>query len=100
MNRYGRYSDQIQLDTERQNLERLFDQPKALHDRKNGLLFRLKQVGSFLLKALTSGDEPRIWITNSSSGKRWSAYDPISNCSGSFDSEDDLRAWLEQRYYQ
>ncbi len=100
MNSYGRYLDQIQLDTERQKLERLFDQPKALSDRKNRFLSGLKQIGAFLLKALESGDEPRIWITTSSTGKQWSAYDPLSKRSASFDSEEGLRVWLEQRYYQ
>ncbi|MDJ0704456.1 MAG: hypothetical protein QNJ46_14330 [Leptolyngbyaceae cyanobacterium MO_188.B28] len=100
MNSYGRYSDQIQLDTERQKLERLFDQPKALHDRKNRLLSGLKRIRTFLLQALTTEDEPLIRIITTPTGKRWSAYDPINNRSASFDSEEGLRAWLETRYYR
>ena len=100
MNSYGRCPNQTKLDIERNKLERLFDQSRALRYRRAKLLLGLKQIGSFLLKALTQTDEPRIWVSSRSREKRWCAYDPFTNRSVSFDSEEALRVWLEQRYYQ
>ena len=100
MNIYDRYPNRTQSEIEREKLERLFDQSKALHYQKSRLLLGLKRIGLFLLKALTAGDEPRIWLNSNSAEKRWCAYDPTTNRSASFDSEAELRVWLEQRYYQ
>lgn len=100
MDSYGRYPNSIKLDIERQKLERLFEQSRPLRYRKARLLLGLKQIGAFLLNLFMTGDEPRIWVDKSSTEKRWCAYDPITNRSISSASEEGLRVWLEQRYYQ
>ena len=100
MNSYSRHPNQVKLDIEREKLESLFDQSRALRYQQSRLLLGLKQIGSWLLKVLISGNEPRIWIHQSSTGKRWCAYDPITKHSVSLDSEAELRVWLEKRYYQ
>ena len=102
MNIYDRYQNQTQSESniEREKLERLFNQSKALHYQKSRFFLGLKRIGSFLLTVLTQRHEPRIWIDSNANEKRWCAYDPITNRSASFDSEEGLRVWLEQRYYQ
>lgn len=30
----------------------------------------------------------------------WEAYDPVTGCSASFDSEVNMLAWIEKRYYR
>ena len=73
----------------------LYSQPKKLP-----LGSVLKQVLQALIQLFANGDELKIWITTDYQGnKSWHAYDPVSDRSTIQSSEAELRAWIEQRYY-
>lgn len=62
---------------------------------------RLSNVGNYLLNLFT-GDSNGPIITENPNAKgagRWSVYDPFSQTQHQFDSEEEVRIWLEQRYY-
>ena len=52
------------------------------------------------MKFLTSGNELRIWQRTSNGRPIWFAHDPITNRTRSFTSEQDVRQWLDNRYYE
>ena len=62
---------------------------------------RLSNVGNYLLD-LFAGDSSAPIITehpNPKGANRWSVYDPYSQTERQFNSEEEVRIWLEQRYY-
>ena len=73
----------------------LYSQPKKLP-----LGSVLKQLLQVFIQLFANGDELKIWITTDHQGnKSWHAYDPVSDRSTIQSSEAELRAWIEQRYY-
>ena len=58
----------------------------------------LKRFGQWLLQSLTDSQQVRLWTKITPAGLQWYAYDPITQCRFSFDSEVELRAWLENRH--
>ena len=57
-------------------------------------------VWSFLIDQLIGSNEPRIWQECNRSGEiYWRVYDPYTGRSAYCDSEDEVRAWLEQLPY-
>jgi hypothetical protein len=57
---------------------------------------KLQQV----IQYLTSGDELQVWTKRDRYGKiTWQAYDPISDRRVVRESEAEMRAWVEKRYY-
>ena len=58
----------------------------------------IKQLGQWLLKAMTDSEQVRVWTKITPSGLEWHAYDPERRRSFASYSEADLRTWLEQRY--
>lgn len=48
---------------------------------------------------LTAGNELRISRRTVGNIEVWKVYDPMNNSVHSFTTENDLRSWLEQRYY-
>ncbi|MGD1860696.1 MAG: hypothetical protein ACFB0E_12090 [Leptolyngbyaceae cyanobacterium] len=65
---------------------------------------QLKQLvshwGQSLIRWLTAGAMPRITKTMQGNVTVWRVYDPTSHQTHYFDQENDLRIWLEKRYYQ
>ena len=60
----------------------------------------LKKLLQLVVQLFANGDELRISITTDRYGnKSWHAYDPVSDRSTIQSSETELRAWIEQRYY-
>lgn len=61
----------------------------------------LQQLWHTLTTYLNS-TEPRVWRTvDQDAGQLvWNAYDPTTNRRGKFSNEQDLRVWLEERYYR
>lgn len=59
-------------------------------------------VWQAIWSALTSNsNEPRVRQIRDRSGHLiWQAYDPITNQTHSFDSENGVRVWIEHRYHQ
>lgn len=52
-----------------------------------------------LSRWMFDGDEPKVWKKINRSGVTiWHVYDPVSNMHATFDSESEIRSWLEKRY--
>ncbi len=65
------------------------------------LFSALKSAFQFCAQFFANANEPQIWTETDRYGNTyWHAYDPVSGRSVSLDSEAEMRAWLEQRYYQ
>jgi hypothetical protein len=53
-----------------------------------------------LTQLFTRNTEPYIWQKRDRHGNLfWQLYDPSTNRSATFSSEDEVRIWLEERYY-
>ena len=65
------------------------------------LLSLLKRIFEPLLAAIICRDELRLWQTSDRYGNTlWHAYDPATGRSTSAVTEDEMRIWIEQRYYK
>ncbi|NEP19249.1 MAG: hypothetical protein F6J97_20525 [Leptolyngbya sp. SIO4C1] len=97
MNSYTNAS--ARLDLQRQQLEQSWElTPRpTLRDR---IAERLAAIGQWMLTLLTEGNRLQISYRETAQGSLWEAYDPLSQQHRLFDSEAELRVWLEQRYYK
>ncbi|UBF25994.1 hypothetical protein K9N68_31410 [Kovacikia minuta CCNUW1] len=60
----------------------------------------LKKLWRGLLAMLIVNNDLKVWHERDRRGNlRWHAFDPLTKTSVSLDSEDDMRAWIEQHYY-
>ncbi|MEY3296882.1 MAG: hypothetical protein RLZZ597_142 [Cyanobacteriota bacterium] len=83
------------LERQRQRLEALV-QPQP----SSPLMQALQQFGQGLVRFLTGGQSPCIQQRWHNGRLVWWVYDPISQRRQRFESEDELRIWLEGRYYE
>lgn len=61
----------------------------------------LKQLYQVLVAVLVSKDEPRIETRVDRQGKTyWYIFDPVTRQTFSFDSEAEVRRWIDRRYYR
>ncbi|WP_088891064.1 hypothetical protein [Leptolyngbya ohadii] len=61
----------------------------------------LETVWQPIAKLFEASSEPHIWKTYDDNGNPiWHAYDPITGKDSEWICEEDVRVWLEQRYYQ
>lgn len=68
--------------------------------KNNQFISNLQRLGNWLVTFLTSGNQVRIWQSSDRFGNTyWHAYDPQANLSIKGVSEEELRVWLEKRYY-
>ena len=59
------------------------------------------QITRELCKFLVAGNELEIWQSRDRHGNLlWNVHDPRSGRSAQLDSEQEVRIWLEERYYQ
>lgn len=65
----------------------------------SGLPTVFQKVGKTLVDFLTSGNDLRIWTRQRNGHLIWHVYDPMTEQRQQFSSEEDLRFWLENRYY-
>jgi hypothetical protein len=91
------------LQQQRQRLETLV-QPtlgaRSIHRPiYHGLRQALQQLGDRTMKFFTGQNELRIWQRTRNGQPLWFAHDPVTNRTRSFYSEQDVRTWLDQRYY-
>jgi hypothetical protein len=98
MNSTTNYSEH--LNQQRQRLEALVNSSEPLENRQSTLVQTLQTLGGHLMRFLTAERELRIWQTSRNGRQVWHAYDPITNRKRQFVTEDDLRAWLDNRYYE
>lgn len=53
-----------------------------------------------MTQLLIGSAEPYVWQVRDRCGEQcWHVYDPVTNRSGIFASEEEVRMWLEKRYY-
>jgi hypothetical protein len=57
------------------------------------------QISQSAWQWLTQGNTPRISRFIQGDVEVWKVYDPINNRTLCFTDEDEVRAWLERRYY-
>ena len=88
---YSKYD----LHRQRQRLEALV-QPQSSF----ALRPALHHLGHALLAWLAPGNGPRLRQHWQNGTAHWTAYDPVTNQTQRFSSQDDLRSWLERRYYE
>jgi len=68
-----------------------------VHSPKFSFLF--KQTIAFFLEHLSPNNDPVIWQKVDRNGySHWIIYDPRTRHSARFDSETDVRAWLEKHF--
>lgn len=61
----------------------------------------LEQLWNSILETFTTSSEPKIYQKYDRNGKLYfRVYDPITHQSSTFSTEQELRIWLDQRYYQ
>jgi hypothetical protein len=69
--------------------------------RESKLLRGLGQILLSVLNTLSANEEPQIKQQCDRSGEIfWRVYDPITGESARFNSELEVRFWLDQRYYR
>lgn len=60
----------------------------------------VKKVLQILVESFIGSNELRIWQTYDQYGNNWwHAYDPVTGRHTSVQTESELRAWIERRYY-
>ncbi|MGF1589024.1 MAG: hypothetical protein ACFCU7_07240 [Pleurocapsa sp.] len=63
----------------------------------NNILNTLKKIGRYLIVNRT---EPRVRQKGDRSGNSyWQIYDPVTGSNCSLSSEQEVRTWLDTRYY-
>lgn len=97
MNGYTHYPNQDRLNRH-QSAETL--RPSTAQPAAAGLAAVLKQAGSTVVDFLTRGNNLRVWTRQRNGHLIWHVYDPMTEQRQQFSSEEDLRSWLETRYYQ
>ncbi len=88
------YLSNSQFQTSENSTSRLANSSKSVTSKL------LSFVSKFWNAITVVNVEPQIRQEYDRQGKsQWRVFDPITSKSRSFDSEDDVCAWLEQRYY-
>ncbi|TVQ09423.1 MAG: hypothetical protein EA368_09490 [Leptolyngbya sp. DLM2.Bin27] len=85
------------LNLQRQRLEALVNSPAQ---GSSELAQTLKQLGDRAMRFFTGQTEPRIWQRTRQGQLTWYAHDPVTNRTRQFSSEQEVRLWLEKRYYE
>lgn len=70
------------------------------HGPIHGLGQTLKQLGNRTMRFFTGQNELRIWQRSRNGQPIWFAHDPETNRTRSFHSEQDVRTWIDKRYYE
>ena len=86
------------LDQQRQRLERLVNGSQPTPSRP--LIRILISTGAALMKCLTAEPQIRIWQRTRNGRQIWFAYDPVTDQKRQFCSEQEVRLWLDTRYYE
>lgn len=60
-----------------------------------------ERIWRSIARLLESTTDPRVWKTYDQKGNPiWHAHDPLTGQESEWICEEDVRVWLEQRYYQ
>jgi len=82
------------LQRQRQRLEAL------VQSQSSSMRPVLHRLGQGVQDWLVPGNGPRIRQHWQHGTAHWTAYDPVTHQTQRFSCEDDLRHWLERRYYE
>lgn len=71
----------------------------------NTLAYRVaatwNQISNALLQKMSCNNEPQIYSKQNKFGEVvWNVYDPLTGYQASMESEAEVRAWLDRRYYR
>jgi hypothetical protein len=73
---------------------------RASQQNASKFTLQLSQVLEAYFELIFKANEPIIYESKSKFGSvYWTVYDPVSGRKVLFDSETDVRVWLERRYY-
>lgn len=61
---------------------------------------KLRNIWQSLITYLAGSSEPYVWKAQTSKGLQWKVFDPIAQRQLTFNSEADVRVWLEERHYR
>lgn len=65
------------------------------------LMESIKKLGQRIAEYFTSQSEIKVWQLQDRSGNTyWRVYDPNTNRSATFGSEEEVRIWIEELFYQ
>lgn len=85
----------------RERSEILIQAPEQKLVKKPKLFSLVNKVWQYIVTVLAQGQQPRIWQSCDRFGQiGWHGYDPVTERSVCRDSEDEIRVWLEERYYR
>lgn len=91
------------MNVQKTNFVRLESTP-FLQTRKQKMLklaSQLSQALKLFFESIFNSDEPNIHQSRDRFGNVfWTVYDPITGCKLYFESEAEVRIWLDRRYYQ
>ncbi|HIK57411.1 MAG TPA: hypothetical protein IGS37_19880 [Synechococcales cyanobacterium M55_K2018_004] len=64
-----------------------------------GITSTFNKLWDQFLNLAATNAEPHVWTTRDHGMSVWHAYDPLTGESLEVGSEEDVRVWLEERYY-
>ncbi|RUR76011.1 hypothetical protein ACF3DV_26285 [Chlorogloeopsis fritschii PCC 9212] len=69
--------------------------------KKQNFLLICQNIWQVIANWIASGSELQVWQESDSHGHPfcWHAYDPVTGNHACFGSEEEIRMWIEQRYY-
>lgn len=83
-----------------QELELIFSAEPIPQAEKPKFVLWLSNIWQQFAKTLIQSEQPMIRLSKNKAGEiRWSVYDPITGWDVILYSEEEVRIWLEQRYY-
>lgn len=98
MNSSNRTSQQFDLDIDHQLLEALFTSTDSQKNRVR-LSLHIHRILAEIVRFLSGEHQLRIWTHQKYGVQVWFARDAVSGQTQQFSSEQALRCWLDQRYY-
>jgi hypothetical protein len=99
MNSTTQYSS-YELERQRQQLEALVQPKPQAASLQSHLTQALHTLGTRLVAFLTVDQGLRIWQRTRYGQTLWFVHDPVTNQTRSFQTEEDVYVWLDQRYNQ
>ncbi len=82
-------------------LETFLNAGKESQGFKPRFLTLINKTFQLFIESLSFSNELRIWQDYDRFGKKvWHAFDPVTGKHTSVNSEAEMRAWTEKRYYQ
>jgi hypothetical protein len=74
---------------------------ESSEQRKSGFVSKIARIWSQIVESIIAANELKIYSLISRSGSSyWAIQDPLSGRRVFFDSEAEVRAWLDRHYYE